>query len=163
MYRPQQFIGCRKTKHGIRRKLMFELDFSEVKEVSYEAIPNGKYIMSVDDVEFKTSSAGHEYLSLKFKINEGQYENRVVYSNYNINHPNEKVRNIAKGQLKAVLNCSLSDNLKFSSKEELKNSLFGIQGEATLGIRKDQNGNDQNVIKSIKKIDATKTAASAPF
>lgn len=75
------------------------VDFSQAKEQGdFEPIPAGEYKLMVENSEMKTASSGSEYLSLKFKVVEGQYKDRYVFANYNLWHNNDEPRRIAIDQ-----------------------------------------------------------------
>jgi hypothetical protein len=59
---------------------MINLDFSEVQ--SFEAIPDGKYVATIEKVEEKTSQAGNQMLNVTFAIADGEYAGRKIFDNY---------------------------------------------------------------------------------
>lgn len=55
-------------------------DLSEVKEdMGFELIPKGTYPAIVDEMEFGESSTGNPMMTVKYKITEGEFENRVLF------------------------------------------------------------------------------------
>jgi hypothetical protein len=69
----------------------------------FEPIPAGKYEAVITDSDMRESKAGSSYLWLQFQIiEEGEFKNRNQWARLNIRHPNEKVRQIAMGELSAI-------------------------------------------------------------
>lgn len=70
---------------------------------SFEAIPAGDYIATIASSETKETNAGTgSYLSLMFRIMEGEYKGRTVWCNLNLDNPSEQAVNIAKRALSAI-------------------------------------------------------------
>lgn len=106
------------------------LDLTNVEpRKSLELIPSGRYASRIEELELKTSKAGNDYIKAKFVITEGPYKGRVLFSNFNINSPNETARQIALADLKLILE---------SNKKPLKikdmNHLFNLLLYCTIGI-----------------------------
>jgi len=75
----------------------------EVAPNSFEAIPPGKYVAVITNSEFKETKSGKGmYLALTFEIIEGEHKNRKLWSRLNLENPNEKAVEIARGQLSAI-------------------------------------------------------------
>lgn len=129
---------------------LFDLDSIDLQ--SFDTLEPGIYFVSVTDAEFKQSAAGNEYLKLQFKVIGEKGNGRVVFENLNLFHDNAQVKYIAMSKLKSLLVNGGSSNVKFSGKEELLNSLYGIQVNANLGIKKQEGYNDSNIIISFAKI-----------
>lgn len=58
--------------------LVFDLNEVEVDK-GFEIIPKGTYPAIVDELDFTESSTGNPMIEVKFKITEGEFENRVVF------------------------------------------------------------------------------------
>lgn len=127
---------------------MFDLKEVEVQD-GFAPIPNGSYSSFVDKVEFKTSKKGQEYLSLGFKIFGAEYENRVVFSIYNINHPTEQAKNIALADIKKMLLATglTEDKMNFQSKEALAEAVSAVRCNIVLRTRTQEGYNPSNEIK----------------
>lgn len=117
-------------------------DLSQVPVSDYSPVPKGIYPAHVENAEFKESKAGSEYLSIMWQIHGSKHEGRKVFSNLNILHPTEQVKNIALGQLKSMLKAGGSEVLSFKSKEELVNIVRDVRCLIKLDVK-----DEQNVIK----------------
>lgn len=73
-------------------------DYADVQN-SFDPVPAGDYQMRIDDSEIKVSQTGNQYLSVKFVITDAQCTNRVLFSNFNIMHPNIDTQRIAREQI----------------------------------------------------------------
>ena len=62
------------------KKKGLNIDFSDTE--TQAQLPEGDYLMEVDEVEVKTSEkSGEDYLSFTFKVAEGSYSGKKVYHN----------------------------------------------------------------------------------
>lgn len=69
----------------------------------FEAIPAGKYLAVITDSEMKPNKAGTgSLLQLTFQIIEGDYENRLLWTRLNLDHPNATAVQIARADLSAI-------------------------------------------------------------
>lgn len=127
-------------------------DFTDVQEQSFDALPEGDYAVAVVDCEFKDSKAGNEYLKIQFKVLEGNHENRTIWDNYNVFHSDDKVRNIAMGQLKTLLKHNGVTEMKFDSKETFVGVLQGCHALAKVKVRTQEGYNDSNTISYFKAL-----------
>lgn len=66
-------------------------------------VEDGDYIVKIIDGEYKESNAGHLYLLLYFEIHDKNYPKIKLIENFNIAHPNDKVRSIAVTSIKKIL------------------------------------------------------------
>jgi len=66
----------------------------------FTTIPAGKYTAAIAKSAYKQNSkkTGH-YLSLQFKILEGEFKDRVVFANMNLDNPNGETVEIAEKEL----------------------------------------------------------------
>jgi len=83
-------------------------DFSKVEEAgSSNRLNLGWFKVVVTGIDDKKTKAGNEYPEFSFEGNEGVYKSKVMTTRMllcNVNHPtSEPARNIANGQLKAIL------------------------------------------------------------
>lgn len=83
-------------------KFGFAVDEVEVSDRGdFEVIPKGTEVtMKCTEAEMKETSAknGH-YLACTFEITKGEYANRKVWQNFNINNPSEKAEKIGREQV----------------------------------------------------------------
>ena len=66
-------------------------------------IPAGDYIMAIVKTEFKQTKAktGH-FLSTHFKVQDGEYKGRMVFTNLNLDNPNPVAVEIANKELNSI-------------------------------------------------------------
>lgn len=70
--------------------------------VSYEPIPTGEYtMMAVEAQEKQNSSKTGSYIEVKFQVVGGDYDGRMVWNIFNVNHESEKAQQIGRQQLVA--------------------------------------------------------------
>lgn len=70
---------------------------------SYDPLPDGWYAALIDSSEVKQTKAGNgEYLALRFKIVEGDFENRTVFTNLNLVNPNAQAVEIARRTFSSI-------------------------------------------------------------
>lgn len=68
-----------------------------------EAIPAGKYLAVITDSQMKPNKAGTgSLLQLTFQVIEGDYENRLLWTRLNLDHPNATAVQIARADLSAI-------------------------------------------------------------
>lgn len=69
----------------------------------FELLPNGEYTAVITESEMKETAAGNgTFLSLTFKIIDGEFKGRRLWENLNLDNPNEKAVQIARGTLSAI-------------------------------------------------------------
>lgn len=125
-------------------------NFDEVITGDYDVLPAGEYPAYVEKAEWKTSKAGAEYLNIMFKIIGEKHAGRVLFKGYNLFHDKENVRNIALGEVKRLLQASGLDKMKFSSKEDLVESVLQCRVNLKVVVKKSEQYGDQNEIKGYK-------------
>ncbi len=117
----------------------------------FTPIPAGQYTAVITGSEMKKTNAGNgEYLSLTFQIIEGQYENRLIWTNLNIKNPNETAVKIAKGELSAI--CRAVDVLKPQDSSELHDIPLLINIKVA---RRKDTGDLRSEIKGYKPINGS--------
>lgn len=77
-------------------------DYAQVK--SWEPLPEGWYLCVIEDSEERQTKAGTgSYYNLKFNVVQKEGNGRVFWTMLNINNPNPKAVEIAKGQLHEIM------------------------------------------------------------
>lgn len=115
------------------------------KPASFDALPAGDYIAAIVDSKMKTTKAGTgEYLSLTWEIMEGEYKGRKLFENLNLQNPNPKAQEIARGSFAAIRKATNVLNPQDSV------DLHNIPVAIKVGGKKDEAGEIQNVIKAYK-------------
>lgn len=101
---------------------------------SFEPLPAGNYLLEVEESELRKSKAGNDMLHLCFAVADGQHVGRKIFSNLNIGHPSQKVRDIALQ--------SLASLCKAAGIAEIQNDtdLIGKRVIGRVKVRPAQNG-----------------------
>jgi len=87
-----------------------------------EFVPAGEYLAEIIKSENKDTKAGDgSYLSLQFKIVEGQHKGEVVYTNLNLVNKSEVAVKIACKSLKKICECVNINYEKMDDSQELHN------------------------------------------
>ena len=69
---------------------------------SFDPIPAGQYVAMIVASEEKISKNGHKFLSLEFEVVDGPCKGRKLWTNLNLNHPNEKTVLFARAELASI-------------------------------------------------------------
>ena len=139
-----------------------QFDAATVETPSRDPVPAGDYVATVTDSEIKPNKAGTgEYLSLSFRIEDGDHAGRFVWANLNLVHPNEKAVQIARAELAGL--CKAVGVLNPKDSADLHNIPVLIR----VVLDKDRDGNPRNVVKGFKPathqaLPAASQAASQP-
>ena len=123
---------------------------------SFEVLPKGQYSAIVDELEFGESKAGAPMITVKFIIDGGEYDGRVIFDYYVLGGQNEKAIEFGLSKLKKFLVrvCPGTDMTAF------RPDVFANSGEAVgkrcvldLNIQTqkkgDYKGEKRNTIKDI--------------
>jgi len=119
----------------------------------FEPLPKGEYVITADRFEMRKAKSGFDYLSVSFKVKEGEHKGRLLWENFSVNHP--KVGKRAVEELEALVNCcgrKLS-SLGGTLEDQLQNisSLSGKDLLADIEIKEQREPyKPKNVIKSFK-------------
>ena len=115
----------------------------------FDPIPPGQYVVMITDSEMKeTSSKTGEMLKLTFKVLEGEFEGRYLWSNLNLVNQSEKAVEIAQRELSAI--CHACDVLNPEDSSEL----HGIPMIAKVKVNPPKDGYDaNNSISGFKSMD----------
>jgi len=75
------------------------------------ALPAGNYLAHIVKSEMKATKAGTgHYLSLHFKVLEGECAGRMIFANLNLDNPNSTAVEIATKELNSICNaCDMQD------------------------------------------------------
>jgi len=112
----------------------------------FDIIPAGEYDAIIVESEFKATAAGTgKYLQLKLQIcQKCEFQNRLLWDRLNLQNPNAKAVEIAKGTLSSI--CRALNVLTPRDSTELHNKPLRVK----VAIAKDNNGNDRNEVKGYK-------------
>jgi hypothetical protein len=102
----------------------------------FDPIPAGRYNVVITDSDLCDTKAGDgQYIKLTFKVLEGDFSGRLIWSNLNINNPNEKAVEIAQRELAAI--CAA---VGLPAIEEDTAELHGIPLSGMVKIKPEQGG-----------------------
>lgn len=98
-----------------------QFDATNVKPAeAFDPLPPGEYKAMVVDSDVKETKAQNgNYLKLRWQILEGEFSNRVVFQNLNLDNPEPKAVEIAQRELSAI--CHAVGKLKIQDSQELHN------------------------------------------
>lgn len=139
----------------------FGADLGDVNEQEFDLIPAGKYPTQCVLVEHVSTKAGGMMIKAKFEVVGGEFSNRKIFENYNVQHAKASVVNISLGHIKKwLVACGLEPNQRLTL--NLVRQLEGREFLASIIIEKDKTGayRDQNRINKYEAI--INSAAPAP-
>jgi hypothetical protein len=145
----------------------FGISLEGVKDKGeYEVLPAGEYACEICSSERKDTKSGDaQYLQVGLKVKQGEYENRVVFDNFNLwtaqgskwVQRTDQAGTIAAESLKDLLSAlgmGIPDN---------HTKLIGKKVVAKLGIRKGTGDyGDQNSVKKYSPAASFKAATKEP-
>lgn len=125
--------------------------------VGFDPIPAGEYdAVIVSSAKEPTKSGNGSFLKLELQILTGQFQNRKLWDRLNLDNPNQKAVQIARGTLSAI--CRAVGVLTPKDSSELHNKPLKIK----VAIEKSEEFGDRNAIKSYAgKASAAPVAAAA--
>ncbi len=139
------------------------LDLTNVSSQKPQALPDGKYVANITDVNMADTKAGNPMVKLTFTVSDGPMKNRKVFDQYVLEHSNPKVVEISLGKIKSILECSgYKDPNKLSDIQDLSGLQLGIKTKT----RADESYGDKTEISYFFKPTETvapKTAEILPF
>ncbi len=122
-------------------------DADDHPDTGYDPIPAGDYEAMAVGMEVKdTKKRDGKYIKAEFEVVSGEFKGRKVFTNFNIQNPNQTAEEIGKKQFGAL--CSAVGNKRPNRTEELCNIPLVI----TVTIRKSDEYGDQNEVKRCKPI-----------
>lgn len=85
----------------------------EQSDNDFGPLPDGQYYAMVIDTEVKQTKRGDgKYVSVAFQITSGKYKGQRIFTNFNIENPNEKATQIGRAQFKSFLSaCGITESL----------------------------------------------------
>lgn len=122
----------------------------------FAPIPAGIYTAEITRSEVKDTRAGTgNYLSLGFKILEGQYAGRIVFHNINLKNPNDIAVQIGRKELAKLLQAIGRTGVQESSE------LHGIPMQIKVAIEIDKTGRYEpsNSVKNFAQLKGSRPQA----
>ena len=101
--------------------MLFNFNAAQVEpqQTAFDPLPAGNYVAIVTDSDIKPTRSGRA-LKLTFRIVEGQFNNRLVWANLNIENASPQAQEIAQKQLSALCHAvgviNLSDTTQLHDK-----------------------------------------------
>lgn len=138
--------------------MSFSFDATQVAPASSsDPIPAGNYAAMITESEIKPlKSRNGTALRLTFQVLDGEFKNRKVWANLNIQHTNAQAQAIAQQQLSAI--CHAVNVLKISNPAALHNKPMTIK----VKVRPAHDGYDaSNDIGGYSAINAASAAPTA--
>ena len=138
-------------------------NFNGVEPSGFEIVPAGTYKVAVTDAFFSpTRDGAGQYMKVEFTIIEGHFENRKVFSMYNLMNKNPQAVQIAMGQVVSMLIAMgyKKEELGELSKEDLLCKIDNKELQIKVGVRKSEEWGDQNNVKGYKPISSPLAASS---
>lgn len=127
-----------------------EIDNANKSE--FDPLPAGNYVAEITHSEIKPTRAGTgTILSLGFKVIDGDFAGRLVFSNINLSNPNEIAQQIGRKQLAQIAAACGIANIKDTEQ------LHGVPMTIKVGFQKDDK--ERNEIKEYRP---ASTSFSAP-
>ena len=118
----------------------------------FDAIPAGEYVAMIVKSEWKRDG---DMLAFQFKITEGDYKKRVLFSNLNLVHSNPTAVKIANQALNKI--CKACDKLDVEDSDEL----HGIP--MIIKVSCDPKSDYPNNIKDYKKLESSMMDDDLPY
>ena len=135
-----------------------EFDASTVRPMDdYTVVPPNKYPCLIEKSEIKENKArtGH-FIEVTLAILDGEFKGRKIWDRINIDNPNRTAVEIATRVLSALVQAAGLRTLGQVAE------LIGKVVVAHVKVQKDQNGNDQNNVRTYSTTGASPVAPVAP-
>lgn len=98
-------------------------------------LPDGVYNVVAEAVDVRTTKAETgKYISIKFRIIDGEYKNFRLWHNFNIQNPSEKTVEIGMAQLKSLLLASGQTNGKINHTNQLLDLELSVRTKLRLDV-----------------------------
>jgi hypothetical protein len=82
---------------------LINFDATEIDPATFEPLPAGEYVCVIVNSDMKRTRAGDgRYLKICLQVVEGEYKNRVVFDNLNLDNPNPTATRIAQATLASI-------------------------------------------------------------
>jgi hypothetical protein len=133
-------------------------DANEVEpQGDFEPIPASKYVCAVVESEMKPTKSGTgQFLEFTLQVLEGEYTGRQLWARLNLDNPNAKAVQIARGQLSAL--CRSVGVLTPQDSSQLHNLPLSVRVVQKL---RDDNGEITNEVKGFSKREVPAVQAPA--
>lgn len=134
---------------------VFKPEDAPVSENSFDPIPAGEYQCTVKGAELKQTKAGTgAYISLQLGIDGPTHTGRVVFTNLNIQNPNEVAERIGREQLGQIQRAAGLGPVEDSDQ------LIGAQMAIKVTVKNDPTYGPGNEVKGFKPIGSAPPAVA---
>lgn len=137
--------------------LNMQFDNDELNSsTDFTPVPAGNYVAQIINSEIKENKTGGNRLSLTFQILDGDYANRLIFQNINLQHANPEVGRIGRQQLAQI--CHAIGRTGVGDSSDLHNQPMQIR----VRIKEDKTGQyePQNEIKGYAALQGITPVAS---
>lgn len=131
--------------------MSLNLDLSTAQEPN-SVLPAGRYACIVEDAKVKTTKTGGEMISAQFKVLDGTFKGRVVFSNYNIKNANALAVQIGLGELRAMMRAGGHPN---PNRLESTTELVGLKLTVVTKVESDPQYGENTRVKGYAPFVAT--------
>lgn len=136
-------------------------DTAAEPSAGFDTMPEHECVAQVIESDCKLTSKGDgEYISLRWQILDGEFKNRILFSNFNIRNPNAVCQQIGNAEFAAV-RIAL-----FGSKDKVVNDtaeLHNLPCRIKVGCRKRKDtGEMENHIKKYTSLNSHAAAVADP-
>jgi hypothetical protein len=131
-------------------------DAETVEPADFSALPSGDYEVIISDSIWKTSKAGADYLSLTLQVVSQPHSGRYLWHSLNLNHANERPREIAQKELSAI--CRATNRMKIKDSSELHDIPVVVK---VVYVPAEGQWSEKNQIKGWRKIGETAAVTHA--
>jgi len=119
----------------------------------FKPMPAGDYLVKCDDASVEETRNGKgQYIKARLSVvAPSEFENRKVFTNFNIHNPSEDAQRIGREQLVSFCECTgakKKDDENFQLSDV--NHLLGLVCVAHLKVRKDEQYGDSNEVSYFK-------------
>jgi hypothetical protein len=132
----------------------------EAEMDDFDAIPAGNYTAAIVKSEMKDNKAGTgSFLNLHFKITEGKFKDRLVFTNLNLVNPSDQAVAIARKELTSIVKACGKVSIEDSDE------LHGVEIEIKVAVRAATSqfpeGNDIKGYKALSGVASPSPSASS--
>lgn len=118
-----------------------QFDLSNVKESSFDTLPEGKYVANVTNAEMKETKDGTgQYIRIELTVAQGEAKGRKLFTNFNVKNKNAQAVEIGLQHLKSML---VAANFPTPDKLNSIADLNGITVGVKTRIKKDEQYGDK--------------------
>ena len=134
----------------------YEYDATEVKPMTFSPVPEGKYYLTIENVDERTTKNGDPMFNIEFSFQDPAYANRKVWNNVTLLPPGKPGAGMAIHFLKCI-DQPFEGKIVVNPANWLGKTLI-----AKVGIEQDFRGNDRNCVVAVEHSDPIKDLPATP-